>query len=250
MDHGGRWRESDSWPPAEAQLTPFFLRREGALSAEGGDATATTRGYDFDPRKPVPTIGGAITSGAPVMFGGAFDQRTSESVIGAKKPYGSLAARPDVLVFETAPLDVAIEVTGPVAVRLWVSSTAVDTDFTIKLLDVYPPNPDYPDGFAMNLTHGILRLRFRNSFEHPELMIPGHLYEVVITAFPTSNLFQAGHRIRLDVSSSNFPHFDVNPNTGAPAGEVGPTVVAHNRVHFGPATPSRLLLPIMRSHGA
>jgi putative CocE/NonD family hydrolase len=249
MDHGGHWRDAETWPPREAKPTPFFLRQDGLLSKDAGGAAGTSSGYDFDPRNPVPTIGGAITSGAPLMFGGAFDQRTHEAIYGATAPFGPLAQRPDVLVFETVPLTENVEVTGPVSARLWVSSTAPDTDFTIKLVDVYPPNPHYPEGFAMNLTHGILRAKFRNSFERPELMVPGKVYEIEITAFPTSNLFQAGHRIRLEVSSSNFPHFDVNPNTGAPAGEVGMRLVAHNRVHFGPSTPSQVVLPIMRFSG-
>lgn len=249
MDHGGHWRDARTWPPPEAKPTPFFLRHDGGLSKDAGGAAGTSRGYDFDPRNPVPTIGGAITSGAPIMFGGAFDQRTHEGIYGAAAPFGPLADRPDILVFDTLPLTEDMEVTGPVSARLWVSSTAPDTDFTVKLVDVYPPNPDYPEGFAMNLTHGILRAKFRNSFERPELMVPGKVYEIEITAFPTSNLFQAGHRIRLEVSSSNFPHFDVNPNTGAPAGEVGSRVVAHNRVHFGPSTPSQVVLPIMRFSG-
>lgn len=249
MEHGGHWRDSHTWPPREAKLAPFFLRQDGVLSKDAGGAAGTSCGYDFDPRNPVPTIGGAITSGAPIMFGGAFDQRTHAGIYGAVAPFGPLAKRSDILVFETLPLTGNVEVTGPVSARLWVSSSAPDTDFTIKLVDVYPPSPDYPEGYAMNLTHGILRARFRNSFERPELMVPGQVYEIEITAFPTSNLFQAGHRIRLEVSSSNFPHFDVNPNTGAPAGQVGPRVVAHNRVHFGPSTPSQVVLPIMRGSG-
>ncbi len=245
LDHGGHWRAAQSWPPPEVQPTRFFLRHDGVLSKEVGGGSGSSLGFDFDPRNPVPTIGGAITSGAPIMEGGAFDQRTSEAVFGAKPPFGPLAARADVLIFETAPLPEPIEVTGPISARLWVSSTAPDTDFTIKLVDVYPPNPDYREGFAMNLSHGILRMKFRDSHEDLQLMTPGRIYEIEITAFPTSNLFQAGHRIRLEVSSSNFPHFDVNPNTGRAAGEPGPTIIAHNRVHFGPATASHVLLPLM-----
>jgi hypothetical protein len=249
MDHGGRWRDADGWPPPEAKPTPFFLRHDGVLSKDVGGAAGTSRGYDFDPRHPVPTIGGAIASGAPVMAAGAFDQRTGEAVFGAGAPFGPLAERPDILVFDTLPLAEDMEITGPISARLWISSTALDTDFTVKLVDVYPANPDYPDGYAMNLTHGILRAKFRHSFERPEFLSPGKIHEIEITAFPTSNLFQAGHRIRLEVSSSNFPHFDVNPNTGAPAGEAGPAIVAHNRVHFGPSTPSQLLLPVVRRGG-
>jgi hypothetical protein len=148
-----------------------------------------------------------------------------------------------VLVFETQPLAQDIELTGPVLARLWVSSSAPDTDFTIKLVDVHPPSADYPSGYAMNLTHGIIRMRFRNGFERAELMEPGRIYEVEIEAFPTANLFKAGHRIRVDIASSNFPHFDINPNTGMPAGADSPPLVARNRIHVGDAHPSHILLP-------
>ena len=153
--------------------------------------------------------------------------------------------RDDVLVFQTEPLKEAIEVTGPITARLSVSSSALDTDVMIKLIDVYPPSDDYPQGYALNLTHGVLRLRFRDGFEAPRLLVPGEVYDVEIQAFPTSNLFAAGHRIRLDVASSNFPHFDVNPGTGTPAGEASEAIVAINRIHVGPHRPSRLVLPIV-----
>jgi putative CocE/NonD family hydrolase len=117
------------------------------------------------------------------------------------------------------------------------------------VVDVYPPSADYPEGFALNLTHGVLRLRFRDSFEAPRPLVPGEVYDVEIQLFPTSNLFAAGHCIRLDVASSNFPHFDVNPGTGAPAGEVTGTVVAINRILTGPDR-SRLVLPIVPARRA
>ena len=151
----------------------------------------------------------------------------------------------DVLVFQTDILDHAVEVTGQVEVRLWVSSSAPDTDFTIKLLDVYPPSADYPDGCAINLAHGILRMRFRNSFDQPQLMEPDAIYPIRIFSFPTSNLFAAGHRIRVDISSSNFPHFDVNPNTGVPAGQACTPVIAHNCVHTNRHAPSHIVLPVI-----
>jgi putative CocE/NonD family hydrolase len=178
------------------------------------------------------------------MEAGGFDQRETEALFGATVAGRAFADRDDVLVFQTEPLEQAVEVTGPVTARLSVSSSALDTDLMIKLVDVYPPSPDYPEGYALNLTHGVLRLRFRDSFEAPRPLVPGEVYDVEIQAFPTSNLFAAGHRIRLDVASSNFPHFDVNPGTGAPAGEVTGTVVAINRIHTGPDR-SRLVLPIV-----
>ena len=158
-----------------------------------------------------------------------------------------LSERPDVLVFQTPPLTDDVEVTGPIEVKLWVSSNCPDTDFTAKLIDVYPPNPDYPEGFAMNLVDGILRVRYRDSWEKPSLMTPGRVYAIRIDAFPTSNLFKRGHRIRIDISSSNFPHFDVNPNTGEPEGKALSSRIATNRVYIDAAHPSHVILPIIPS---
>ena len=235
LQHGGRWVRSQDWPPPQAQATAWHLHADGLLATRPADRDAQLS-YEFDPSNPVPTIGGSIASGAPLMDGGAFDQRETAA---------PLAARDDVLVFQTEPLGEDVEVIGPVVARLWVSTSALDTDFTIKLVDVHPPSADWPDGFAMNLTDGILRLRFRESFDAIQLAEPGRVYPIDIVAFPTANRFVAGHRIRVDVSSSNFPHFDVNPNTGAAAGVPSTPIVATNRVHVGPAHPSQLLLCVM-----
>lgn len=244
LDHGGRWRDEAAWPLPDATPVEFHLQPDGGLDTRAPKVTAEAA-WRHDPSDPVPTIGGAIASGAPLMEAGAYDQRETPQVFGARVPGRALADRADVLTFQTEPLAEAVEVTGPISARLWVSSSALDTDVTIKLVDVYPPSPDYPAGYAMNLTHGVLRLRFRESFDQPVLMVPGEIYDVAIEGFPTSNLFAAGHRIRLDIASSNFPHFDVNPNTGAPAGEASEPIVAENRVHLGPATPSHILLPVV-----
>ena len=201
--------------------------------------------FDFDPANPVPTIGGSITSGAPVMVGGAFDQVEGPRFFGSREPYIPLASRPDVFVFETPILGEDIEVTGPISAKLWVSSDQPDSDITIKLIDVYPPSADYPQGFAMNLTDGILRLRYRDSWEQPSSLEEDVPVEITVEAFPTSNLFKKGHRIRLDVSSSNFPHFDVNPNTGAPEGQALTRQSARNTVYLDRARPSYLVLPII-----
>jgi len=148
-------------------------------------------------------------------------------------------------VFETEPLEADVEVTGVIEANLWISSDAVDTDFTIKLIDVYPPSEDYPEGYALNLTDGILRCRYRESWSAPVLMTPGHIYSVKVSAFPTANLFKQGHRIRLDVSSSNFPHFDVNPNTGAAEGVGLVRQVARNTVYMDANRPSSVSLPVI-----
>jgi uncharacterized protein len=244
LEHGGRWRAERDWPLPDTRWTAYYLGGDRTLSLEPPTRPATL-GYAYDPRAPVPTIGGCITSGRPIMVGGAFDQRESPRFFGSKPPYRPLAARPDVLAFETSPLEEEVEVTGPLRVRLWISSDCPDTDFTAKLLDVYPPNADYPDGFAMNLADGVLRVRYRDSWESPQLMTPGRIYAITIDAFPTSNLFRRGHRIRLDVSSSNFPRFDANPNTGEPEGRARSVRVAHNRVHMGRDYPSQVILPVI-----
>ena len=211
---------------------------------------ANTRSYD--PEHPVPTIGGSFSG---VLKRGAYDQREREfrrlgggsenGFYGSRPPYLPLKTRPDVVVFQTAPLESPVEVVGPIRVTLHASSTAVDTDFTVKLVDVYPPSEDFPTGFEMNLTDGILRVRYRNDPSRPELMTPGEVYELTIEPYPTANRFKAGHRIRIDVSSSNFPRFDVNPNTGEPPGRHRRAVPADNAIHHEPAYPSHVVLPVV-----
>jgi uncharacterized protein len=245
MEHGGRWRAESDWPIPDTRWTPYYLRRDGTLSTSPPTEQDAGREYAFDPRHPVPTIGGTVTSGQPVMVGGAFDQREGPRFFGSREPYRPLAERSDVLVFQTAPLEEDVEVTGPITTHLWISSDCPDTDFTAKLIDVYPPNADYPDGFAMNITDGIRRVRYRDSWEQPSLMTPGAVYRIRIDAFPTSNLFRRGHRIRVDISSSNFPHFDVNPNTGEPEGRARSMRVARNRVYLDRGRPSHVVLPIV-----
>ena len=159
MDHGGRWRSEDEWPLARALNTPFYLHSGGELSTRPPEGSSPATTYLYDPDHPVPTIGGNISSDQPVMAPGGFDQVESEEFFGSEKPYLPLASRPDVLVFQTMPLVEEVEITGPVSVQLWISSSAVDTDFTAKLIDVYPPSVDYPEGYALNLTDGILRIK-------------------------------------------------------------------------------------------
>jgi len=244
LDHGGRWCTATDWPLPGTGFRPYYLQADGTLQTRP-PAHEAVLAFDFDPARPVPTIGGSITSGEPLMTAGAYDQRTHPGIFNAQPPYLPLAARPDVLVFETPPLEEDMEVTGPVVITLWISSSAPDTDFTAKLIDVHPPNADYPQGYAMNLTDGILRCRYRRSWENPELLAPGEIAEITIEPMPTSNLFKKGHRIRLDISSSNFPRFDVNPNTGEPEGRSQRKQVAVNRVYLSVDRPSRLVLPIV-----
>lgn len=243
--HGGSWRDYDDWPIPGAKSTPLYLNAGGSLHPVAPSKDLDRRSFVFDPRDPVPTVGGAVTSGEPLMFAGAFDQRESERTFGSKRPYRPLSDRKDVLVFESPELIDDVEVIGSIDVKLFVSSNAPDTDFTVKLLDVYPASDQWPDGFAMNLSHGILRMRYRNSYSDPELMVPGAIYEITVEAFPTANIFAKGHRIRLDISSSNFPHFDVNPNSGEPESEAAHMRPATNTVHLSAKHPSRIILPVV-----
>ena len=229
LDHGGRWLTCSDWPPNESTPTAYFLNDDGTLTMEPKSGTGFLE-YDHDPCNPVPTIGGQVTSGEPVMSGGAYDQRPDQRTFSLAESSLPLDARPDVLSFQTAPLTDDVMVAGPVTAHLSIASTALDTDFTIKLVDVHPPCEDYPSGFAMNLTDGILRCRYRDSFEDPTSLEPGRVYDITVVAPDTANLFARGHRIRVDISSSNFPRFDVNTGTGAPECADRRHVVATNRV--------------------
>lgn len=243
IHHGGRWRHEHEWPPARTRYTPFYLHGAGKLSpAPPGEPAVSS--YRYDPADPVPTVGGQVSSTyGSAMSAGAYDQRL-RAELGHLNEL-PLAARPDVLVFQTEPLAEDVEVTGWLNVHLWVSSSAPDTDFTAKLVDVYPPNPDYPLGVALNLTDGIARARYRNSPSQPAWMEPGQVYPLTIKLPPTSNLFARGHRIRLDISSSNFPRFDRHFNSDEPVGRWRVARVAVNSVHHGPEHPSHIVLPII-----
>ena len=149
-----------------------------------------------------------------------------------------------MLTFQTGYLEEDVEVTGPIEVHLFAASTAVDTDFTAKLIDVCPPSSEYPEGLAFNITDSIIRARYRNGWTNPEPMTPGLPYELEFQLYPTSNVFRKGHRIRLDVSSSNWPRFDVNPNTGGPMGREPRYEPAHQSIYHDAARPSHIVLPI------
>jgi putative CocE/NonD family hydrolase len=180
------------------------------------------------------------------MRAGAFDQRGRAEFFGCRDTL-PLSARADVLTFQTAPLERALEVTGPVRVTLYAASSARDTDWTAKLIDVHPPSGDYPEGLAINLTDSIIRARYREGWEQPRLLEPGQVYPFTFELYPTSNVFRAGHRIRLDVSSSNFPRFDVNPNTGGEPGLERRTEVAQQEVYLDREHPSHVVLPVVEA---
>ncbi|MBA2738705.1 MAG: CocE/NonD family hydrolase [Nocardioidaceae bacterium] len=233
------WRDEDDWPLPDTDYVDYFLHSGGHANTAAGDGRLSVDGpadepedvYLYDPRDPVPTVGGPTF--LPGLFIGANagprDQRDVER-------------RQDVLSYTSEPLAESLTVIGPVALVLHGSSSAPDTDFTGKLVDVWP------DGRAEVLADGILRARYRDSFSEPSLLEPGQVYELRIDLVATANVFAVGHRIRLDVSSSNFPRFDRNTNTGATIATDGPDDVqqAVNRVHHTSVHPSRLVLPVIR----
>jgi putative CocE/NonD family hydrolase len=227
-----RWRDEQEWPLARARATPYYLRSAGRANTAAGDGrlelTAPDReapdSFTYDPKNPVPTGAAGGYSRVPM------DRRTIEE-------------RPDVLVYSTSPLAADVEVTGPLAATLWIRSDARDTDFTATLVDVLP------DGTARALGDGILRARYRNGKQTQRLLTPGEPTEITIDLGATSNLFRTGHRIRLEISSSNFPRFDRNPNTGGVFGEDGDVRLARQTVLHDAAHPSRLILPIVARQG-
>ncbi|HEX5369971.1 MAG TPA: CocE/NonD family hydrolase [Dehalococcoidia bacterium] len=244
LNHGGSWRDEQEWPLARRIETPYYLHGDGSLSTVAPRETDSSTTYDFDPRDPVPSIGGNVSSADGILVQGAYDQRGGEHIWNWTQPV-PLSARRDVLVFQSEPLEGDLEVTGEIEVRLWASSSAVDTDFTAKLIDVYPASADYPGGFDLNLEDGIVRARFRDSLTEERLMQPGEVYEFTIRLYPTSNVFKRGHRIRVDISSSNFPRFDVNPNSGEALNQHRRLVVATNTVYHDAARPSHIVLPVI-----
>ena len=244
LDHGGYWRSEPDWPLPGTVETPFYLRASGGLSeGEPREDETTSTGYTFDPKDPVPTMGGGISAAESIVRAGAFDQRGRPDFFGCVDTQ-PLNSRHDIVTFQTPELEEDTEVTGDVVMHLWASSSAVDTDFTAKLIDVHPPSADYPDGFAMNITDSIIRARYRNGWTEPELMEPGTPYEFAFHLYPTSNVFRKGHRIRLDISSSNWPRFDVNPNTGGPLGLEQRYEIAQQTIFHSPDHRSHIVLPL------
>jgi putative CocE/NonD family hydrolase len=245
LKHGGFWRAERQWPIARARTVVYHLHGDGRLAAarpQGGTSRST---YTFDPMHPVPTVGGNISSNQGLITAGGYDQRPRDDTHAALNRL-PLSERRDVLVFRTEPLESDLEVTGSVQAKLWVSSTAPDTDFTAKLIDEIPPNADYPLGFDLNIGDSILRLRYRDGLDQQAARLtPDDIAPITITLYPTANIFKKGHRIRLDVSSSNYPRFDVNPNTGDPLGEYRRMVPADNTVYHDPIHPSQLVLPVI-----
>ena len=248
MEDGGRWLTTTTWPPSEAAAHAYYLHADGSLNGQTpGDEAPSV--FSFDPLHPVPTIGGQIDSGKEFSLDGPRDQRCTLKIFGCENEL-PLSSRRDVLVFQTPPLASDLVVAGPVTVDLWISSSARDTDFTAKLVDLAPPNRDYPWGYAMNLADRIIRVSSGDDVASPRLLEPGEIRKVTIDLVGTANRFQMGHRIRVDISSSNFPFFDVNPNTGERPGHQTREVTAVNTVYHDRQHPSRLNLPVIPSQVA
>jgi putative CocE/NonD family hydrolase len=228
------WRDEEDWPLGRAKAVKYFLHSAGKANSSAGDgqlsaqapATESKDSYVYDPANPVPTIGGPLCCDSMHLAPGPRNQQVVEE-------------RSDVLVYTTPAFTQDTEVTGPVSLDLFASTSAKDTDFTAKLVDLWP------NGFAQNLTEGILRLRYRNSVERPELARPGEIYHVVVDLWATSNVFLAGHRLRLEISSSNFPRFGRNLNTGEDQATSTKMQPATNIVYHGKEHASALVLPIV-----
>jgi putative CocE/NonD family hydrolase len=228
------WRDEWEWPLARAVNTEYYLHSGGRANSISGDGSLSTEPpgderadvFLYDPNQPVPTIGGQLCCYPSNLPPGAFDQRPVE-------------ARSDVLMYVTPPLETDVEVTGPITLTLWAATSAPDTDFTGKLVDIYP------DGYSRNLTDGIIRARYKDGTDKARPITPGEPTEYTINLWPTSNLFKAGHRIGLEVSSSNFPRFDRNLNTGHELGEDAEMQPAVQTIFHDAEHPSRLTLPIV-----
>jgi hypothetical protein len=235
-----KWQSSDTWPPKGAQPMTFFLGSGGNANTMSGDGTLSMTApatdkpdkFTYDPMRPVTSYGGNVCCQGNAVVPGSMDQRQMET-------------RPDVLVFTSEAFKEGTELSGPIVPTLYVSSDAKDTDFTVKVIDVYP------DGRAYNLDESIQRMRYRDGYDKPLVwMEPGKVYKVQLQPLNTSNYFAPGHKIRIEVSSSNFPRFDRNLNTGGKNYDETVGVVAHNVIHHSAQYPSSLMVTVVRSTGA
>lgn len=230
-----KWQSSDTWPPRGAQSMTFYLSSNGRANSRKGDGKLTLQpptknrpdSFTYDPVRPVPSLGGNVCCQANALTGGSMDQQKLED-------------RPDILVYSSEPLTEGLEVSGPIEVVVYVSSDRKDTDISVKLVDVYP------DGRAYNLDETIQRLRYRDGYDKQVLMEPGKTYKVTLQPMTTSNYFAVGHRIRVEISSSNFPRFDRNLNTGGKNYDETTGLVAHNMVHHSRQYPSSVTVSVVR----
>lgn len=229
------WHSSETWPPASAEMTPFYLSSKGSANTLNGDGELSDKApkkdrpdsFTYDPMNPVTSYGGNVCCTGNAVKGGAFDQQEME-------------LREDILVYTSEPLKEGVEVSGFIEATLYVSSDVKDTDFTLKLIDVYP------DGTAYNLDETIQRVRYREGYDKEVFMKEGKVYRLDLSPLATSNFFKEGHRIRIEISSSNFPRFARNLNTGGNNYDESEGVVAHNKVHHSKEYPSVIVLPIVK----
>ncbi|MCH7512914.1 MAG: CocE/NonD family hydrolase [Bacteroidetes bacterium] len=231
-----KWQTSEVWPPKESKMTTWYLSSEGHANSLNGDGKLRTKkpgknktpdSFTYDPMNPVPSHGGNVCCTGGAVDGGAFDQQEMET-------------RHDILVYSSEPLKTGVEVSGFIETTLYVGSDAKDTDFTIKLIDVYP------DGRAYNLDETILRARYREGYDKEVFMEEGKVYKLELSPMSTSNYFEKGHRIRLEISSSNFPRFERNLNTGGNNYDEKESVIAHNKVYHSASYPSQIRLPVVQ----
>jgi putative CocE/NonD family hydrolase len=229
-----KWQTAETWPPEGMEMKIFYLSSKGNANTLNGDGALVSKpgkkdapdGFKYDPADPVPSLGGNVCCTGGAIQPGSFDQRENEE-------------REDILVYTSEPLEKGMEVSGFIEATLYVSSNAMDTDFTLKLIDVYP------DGRAYNLDETIFRARFREGFDKEVFMEEGQVYKIEMSPMSTSNYFQKGHRVRIEVSSSNFPRFERNLNTGGRNYDEAEGVVATNRIHHSSEYPSQIRLPVI-----
>jgi len=263
--HGGEWKTAAEWPVPDVEYTKFYAHPDGTLTQTKAATESAHTTYSYDPRDPVPTIGGNCSSYVTyeqreeslleypleerhlvnITGSGGYDQRTRPDTFGAEPPYGPLEHRDDVVVFRTEELQEDVAVAGPIRVTVYAATTAKDTDFTAKLIHEYPPSEAFNDGFALNLTDSICRARYRGQRESPDFVEPGEIYEYELELYPTANVFQEGHRIRLDISSSNFPRYDVNRNTGTELYGGRSHEIAENTIYLDNNRPTHVELPVL-----
>jgi putative CocE/NonD family hydrolase len=230
------WNTSGTWPPEGVEMVTFYLDSEGSANTLGGDGRLAPEppaddhadSFMYDPMDPVVSYGGNVCCIGGAIDAGSFDQQEVEQT------------RQDILVYTTEPFEEGVEVSGTIEITLYVSSDVRDTDFTVKLLDVYP------DGRAYNLDETIQRVRYREGYDRQVFMEEGQIYEVEVSPMSTSNFFEAGHSLRIEVSSSNFPRFTRNLNTGGNNYDEAEGVVAHNNVHHSTEYPSQIRIPVVR----
>ena len=231
-----KWQASDTWPPSNAKMETYFFQSGGKANSLFGDGKLISKkpgeqdnadAFTYDPMNPVTSYGGNVCCTGNAVKGGSFDQQVMET-------------RNDILVYTTDPLKEGLEISGSIETTLYVSSDAKDTDFTIKLIDVYP------DGTAYNLDETIQRVRYREGYDKEVFMEKDQVYKVDLTPMSTSNYFKKGHRIRIEISSSNFPRFARNLNTGGNNFDEKEGVVAHNKVHHSNEYPSQIRIPIVK----